>query len=59
MWQTGGDTWTRWFTSIRDDLVRTQRNDGSWPPSIDADYATALPTIVLTIPNNMVPIFQR
>jgi hypothetical protein len=59
MWQTGGETWARWFTAIRDDLLRTQRDDGSWPPSIDADYATALPTIVLEIPNNVVPIFQR
>jgi hypothetical protein len=59
MWQAGGDTWGRWFPAIRDDLVRTQRDDGSWPPSIDADYATALSTIVLEIPNNVLPIFQR
>jgi prenyltransferase beta subunit len=59
MWRTGGDHWNRWFPAIRDELVRMQRDDGSWPPSIDADYATAMSIIVLQIPNNVLPIFQR
>jgi uncharacterized protein YfaS (alpha-2-macroglobulin family) len=59
MWQAGGESWARWFPAIRDEMVHNQRDDGSWTPSIDADYATAMHAIVLQIPNNVLPIFQR
>lgn len=59
MWQSGGEAWGRWFPAVRDEMVRNQRDDGSWTASIDADYTTAMHTIVLQIPNNVLPIFQR
>lgn len=59
MWQAGGEAWARWFPAVRDEMTRSQRDDGSWSASIDADYATAMHAIVLQVPNNVLPIFQR
>ncbi len=59
MWQAGDDYWDRWYPAVRDDLVARQRKDGSWMSPISNDYATALACIVLQLPNNYLPIFQR
>ncbi|MGA2031542.1 MAG: prenyltransferase/squalene oxidase repeat-containing protein [Thermoguttaceae bacterium] len=59
MWQAGGDRWQRWYPAIRDELITRQQADGSWPAVYGADYATAMCTIVLEMPENQLPIFQR
>jgi len=61
MWQAGGDAWRRWYPAIRDDLLSRQQENGSWasPTAIDVDYTTAMSLIVLEIPNQCLPIFQR
>jgi hypothetical protein len=60
MWHAGGDHWQRWYPQIRDALVKDQRDDGSWPDSsVCTEYGTAMACIVLQIPNNYLPIFQR
>ena len=59
MWQAGGDRWEIWYPAIRDSLVAQQRNDGSWLDAVGPEYATAMACIILQMPNNMVPIFQR
>ena len=59
MWQAGGDNWSRWYPAIRDELVQRQRKDGSWVSPISIDYATAMACIVLQMPNDYLPIFQR
>ncbi|MBX3412652.1 MAG: terpene cyclase/mutase family protein [Pirellulales bacterium] len=59
MWHAGGDHWTRWYPAIRDELVSQQHPDGSWVDSICSEYGTAMASIVLQIPNNYLPIFQR
>lgn len=59
MWLSGGDRWERWYPMIRDILVERQRPDGSWPDTTGPQYATAMACIILQVPNNMVPIFQR
>ena len=33
--------------------------DGSWLDGVDVDYATASALIILQMPNNSLPIFQR
>ena len=60
MWQAGGDRFARWYTAVRDDLISRQRDDGSWQAAQEGnDCATAMACIVLEIPNNYLPIFQR
>ena len=58
-WHAGGDTWDRWYPAVRDELLQRQRSDGSWPSPIDVDCDTAFALIVLQMPNNYAPIFQR
>jgi prenyltransferase beta subunit len=59
MWHAGGKYWSDWYPAIRDELLARQRDDGSWPDSICAEYGTAMASIVLQMPNNYLPIFQR
>lgn len=62
MWTAGGRWWSEWFPAIRDDLVGRSRirSDGAWfDPTVGADYATAMATIILQIPNNYLPIMQK
>ena len=59
MWQAGGERWRRWYAAVRDELIFRQRDDGSWQDSVSAECATAMGCIILAIPNNYLPIFQR
>jgi squalene cyclase len=59
MWQAGGKRWSRYFPIVRDELISRQRADGAWMSPNGIEYATAMSCIVLQIPNNYLPIFQR
>jgi prenyltransferase beta subunit len=59
MWQTDGARWGRWYPAIRDLLVSRQQPDGSWADPVCSEYGTAMATIILQMPDNSVPIFQR
>ncbi len=59
MWQAGGERWERWYPAVRDVLIQRQQADGSWPDAICSEYGTAMAAIILQMPDNSVPIFQR
>ena len=59
MWHAGGEHWDKWYPTIRDVLIANQRPDGSWADPISQEYGTAMACIVLQMPDNSVPIFQR
>lgn len=60
MWTAGGRYWSVWFPAIRDELVRRQtRGDGSWYDQICPHYGTAMACIILQLPNNYLPIFEK
>ena len=59
MWIRGGEDWNTWFPAIRDELVRRQLPTGFWQDSICHEYGTAMALIILQMPNNYLPIFQR
>ncbi|MFP6751419.1 MAG: prenyltransferase/squalene oxidase repeat-containing protein [Pirellulaceae bacterium] len=58
-WYAGGERWKRWYLSLRDPLVSAQAEDGSWLDKIGVEYATAICCLILQMPNNYLPIFQR
>ena len=59
MWQAGGQRWARWYPAIRDELISRQGPDGSWTAAYGPEYATAMCLIILQMPENQLPIFQR
>ncbi len=59
MWIRGGEDWNTWYPAIRDELVRRQQTQGFWQDSICNEYGTAMALIILQMPNNVLPIFQR
>ena len=59
IWLRGGDDWAQWYPAIRDELLERQSAQGFWADSICHEYGTAMALIVLQIPNNYLPIFQR
>jgi len=56
LYQIGGQVWDRNYPVIRDELVRTQRNDGSWAEETDKN---AMAVLALAIPYRFLPIYQR
>ena len=57
----GGRRWLEYFPKIRDRLLREKRSNGSWPCNTgpgDA-FSTAVATLILQIPFQYLPIFQR
>ena len=61
MWHAGGDYWSRWYPAIRDQLILNQdTSSGSWSDRhVSSVYATAMACLVLNMPNDYLPIFQR
>jgi hypothetical protein len=59
MWHAGGDYWSKWFPAIRDELLLRQQENGSWADAICAEYGASMASIILQMPNNYLPIFQR
>jgi hypothetical protein len=59
MWHVGGNSWNSWYPLIRDFLVANQEKNGSWYEAISPEYSAAMACLVLQMPNNYLPIFQR
>lgn len=58
MWHAGGEMWNEWFPMLRD-AVLARFADGYWMDDICAEYGTSMACIILQVPNNYLPIFQR
>jgi hypothetical protein len=59
MWHAGGDYWRAWYPAIRDTLLARRQKDGSWFDQVCPEYGTAMACLILQMPNNYLPIFQR
>jgi hypothetical protein len=59
MWIRGGDDWNQWYPAIRDELLARQSPQGNWTDDYGSEYGTAMALIILQMPNNYLPIFQR
>jgi hypothetical protein len=58
-WIRGGEDWNAWYPSMRDELLNRQTPGGFWSDGVGSEYGTAMALIVLQMPNNVLPIFQR
>ncbi len=71
LWQAeatdwAGDYWREWWPRLRDHLVKSQLTNNAWPhPSGGAQwgvgeaYSTAMSVLMLTVPLELLPIYQR
>jgi hypothetical protein len=59
MWQAGGDRWRRWYPAIEAELFKRQQSDGAWLDSVSPVYGTAMSCLILLMPRNHLPIFQK
>ncbi|MEZ6109821.1 MAG: prenyltransferase/squalene oxidase repeat-containing protein [Pirellulaceae bacterium] len=60
MWHAGGEFWRRWYPAIHDALLaRQNKEEGYWQDLICPEYGTAMACMILQMPNNYLPIFQR
>lgn len=60
MYLAGDKEWDGYFPKIRDHLIATQNDDGSWDgDSVGRVYGTAIALIILQLPDGYLPIMQR
>ena len=64
MFQLGGKYWEQFFPPLVEALLANQQANGSWPsekqePQFGSCYSTSLCILSLSVPNQMLPIFQR
>ncbi len=60
MYLAGEDHWAQWWPAVREELLASQRPDGSWDDaSVGPSYGTAMALIVLQMPKRYLPIFQK
>jgi hypothetical protein len=60
MYLAGGEWWSQWWPSVREEMLARQSSDGGWVDHQIGDaYATAMSLIVLQMPKRYLPIFQK
>ena len=60
----GGETWRKWYYKIRDVIVSKVHNDGDaslWfeNTSVGPTYETAINVMILAMPYQYIPLYQR
>jgi len=58
-WHVGEEKWERYYRTIQATLLPRQSRQGYWPDVICEEYGSAMACIVLQLPNNYLPIFQK
>ena len=59
MYLAGGDHWALYYPPVRDEILKEQLADGSWSDDVGATYATAMACVILQMPCEYLPIFQK
>ncbi len=59
MYLAGGDHWANYYPTVRDEIVKSQESDGFWRDDVGVTYATAMACVVLQMPCEYLPIFQK
>ncbi len=59
MYMAGGDYWNTYYPTVKSEILGMQQSDGSWEDDVGRTYATAMACIVLQMPCEWLPIFQK
>ncbi|MGL6094217.1 MAG: prenyltransferase/squalene oxidase repeat-containing protein [Fimbriiglobus sp.] len=63
MHQVGGKAWVEYYERMTSRLLATQRPSGEWLEPMEqhhgAEYQTAVAVLILSVPANYLPIYQR
>ncbi len=59
MYLAGVEYWKNYFKLASTEIVSKQNENGSWKDDVGPTYATAMACIILQIPNETFPIFQK
>ncbi|HXG61057.1 MAG TPA: prenyltransferase/squalene oxidase repeat-containing protein [Planctomycetota bacterium] len=59
MYMAGGDRWAAYYPSVKAEILRSQLEDGHWEDDVGRTYATAMALIILQMPCEYLPIFQK
>ena len=61
--QLGGKPWEDYYGRMKKNLLAIQQNNGSWKDSRESSvgpaYQTAIAVLILSVPNDYLPIYQR
>jgi Family of unknown function (DUF6288) len=61
--QIGGKKWEDYYSRMKDTLLTRQRASGEWLERMEqhngASYQTAIAVLILSVPSNYLPIYQR
>ncbi len=61
--QLGGKQWEDYYSRMKDTLLTRQRASGEWLERMEqhngASYQTAIAVLILSVPSNFLPIYQR
>jgi hypothetical protein len=59
LYQVGDPDWSKHYPPLREELIKLQQPDGTWPSSYGPVFGTACYALVLSIPYQYLPTFQR
>jgi hypothetical protein len=59
MYLAGGEHWAAYFPGVRESILSMQKPDGHWLDDVGQTYATAMALIILQMPCEYLPIFQK
>jgi hypothetical protein len=59
MYVAGGRFWTEYYDKLKADIVGNQDRDGGWTDDVGRTYATGMACLILQIPAEWFPIFQK
>jgi hypothetical protein len=57
--QAGGELWISWYDRAAKKLLERQAADGSWSDDYGPEIGTAMAALILEVPLDYLPIFQR
>ncbi len=59
MYMAGPSYWQAYYPRVRDEILAQQKPEGCWQDDVGRTYATAMACIVLQMPCEWLPLFQK